>query len=328
MTVLTEGALADLNDLRFFAAVVEHGGFSAAGRALGVPKSRLSKRVALLEERLGVRLLQRTTRRFAVTEVGERFHAHCRAMLEEAQAAQDAVDELSAEPRGVVRVSCPVSVAQTVLAHLLPDFMALYPKVQVRLVANNRRFDVINEGIDIAIRVREKLDADASLILRSFGQSAVLLCASKSFLDAHGRPAVPDDLERLPLLSWYEHEGAQMLELIGADKARVNVEMKARLICGEFNVIYEAAKRGMGIAALPEFVCAPAIARGELEVVLPQWSVPQGIAHFVYASRRGLLPGVRAFVDFLAERLAATMKLKHEQCKERPDWPASPTTPT
>jgi DNA-binding transcriptional LysR family regulator len=324
MTVLTEGALADLNDLRFFAAVVEHGGFSAAGRALGVPKSRLSKRVALLEERLGVRLLQRTTRRFAVTEVGERFHAHCRAMLEEAQAAQDAVDELSAEPRGVVRVSCPVSVAQTVLAHLLPDFMALYPKVQVRLVANNRRFDVINEGIDIAIRVREKLDADASLILRSFGQSAVLLCGSKSFLDAHGRPAVPDDLERLPLLSWFEHEGAQMMELIGADKARVNVEMKARMICGEFNVIYEAAKRGMGIAALPEFVCAPAIARGELEVVLPEWSVPQGIAHFVYASRRGLLPGVRAFVDFLAERLAETMRLKHEECKERPDWPATP----
>jgi DNA-binding transcriptional LysR family regulator len=317
MTVLTEGALADLNDLRFFAAVVEHGGFSAAGRALGGPKSRLSKRVALLEERLGVRLLQRTTRRFAVTEVGERFHAHCRAMLEEAQAAQDAVDELSAEPRGVVRVSCPVSVAQTVLAHLLPDFMALYPKVQVRLVANNRRFDVINEGIDIAIRVREKLDADASLILRSFGQSAVLLCASKSFLDAHGRPAVPDDLERLPLLSWYEHEGAQMLELIGADKARVNVEMKARLICGEFNVIYEAAKRGMGIAALPEFVCAPAIARGELEVVLPQWNVPQGIAHFVYASRRGLLPGVRSFVDFMAERLPDAMRLNHQQCMKR-----------
>jgi len=324
MTVLTEGALADLNDLRFFAAVVEHGGFSAAGRALGVPKSRLSKRVALLEERLGVRLLQRTTRRFAVTEVGERFHAHCRAMLEEAQAAQDAVDELSAEPRGVVRVSCPVSVAQTVLAHLLPDFMALYPKVQVRLVANNRRFDVINEGIDIAIRVREKLDADASLILRSFGQSAVLLCGSKTFLDAHGRPAVPDDLERLPLLSWFEHEGAQMMELIGADKARVNIEMKARMICGEFNVIYEAAKRGLGIAALPEFICAPAILRGELEVVLPQWTVPQGIAHFVYASRRGLLPGVRAFVDFLAERLAETMRLKHEQCKERPDWPSSP----
>ena len=117
------GALQDLNDLYFFAAVAENGGFSAAGRALGVPKSRLSKRVAQLEERLGVRLLQRTTRRFVVTEVGERFLGHCRAVLEEAQAAQDAVDELRAEPHGVVRISCPTSLAQTMLAELLPDFL-------------------------------------------------------------------------------------------------------------------------------------------------------------------------------------------------------------
>ncbi|MDE2281111.1 MAG: LysR family transcriptional regulator, partial [Xanthomonadaceae bacterium] len=115
MTQLS-GTLQDLNDLYFFAAVVEHGGFSAAGRALGMPKSRLSKRVAQLEDRLGVRLLQRTTRRFVVTEIGERFYAHCRAVLEEARAAQDAVDELRAEPRGVVRLSCPVSLTQTVLA--------------------------------------------------------------------------------------------------------------------------------------------------------------------------------------------------------------------
>ena len=138
MTALP-GAMQDLNDLYFFAAVVEHGGFSAAGRALGVPKSRLSKRIAQLEERLGVRLLQRTTRRFVVTEVGERFYGHCRAVLEEAQAAQDAVEELRAEPRGVVRLSCPVSIAQTVLSHILPEFMQLYPKVQVRVLSSNRR---------------------------------------------------------------------------------------------------------------------------------------------------------------------------------------------
>ncbi|HEY0180214.1 MAG TPA: LysR substrate-binding domain-containing protein [Dokdonella sp.] len=317
MNRAADGALADLNDLRFFAAVVEHGGFSAAGRALGVPKSRLSKRVALLEERLGVRLLQRTTRRFAISEVGERFLAHCRAMLEEAQAAQDAVAELSTEPRGVVRVSCPVSLAQTVLAYVLPDFLAAYPQVQVRLLALNRRVDLITEGIDVAIRVRDKLDADASLILRRLDHARVLLCASRAFLDANGRPAVPADLERLPLLSWYEHEGAQVLELLGADGACVGVEMKARLICGEFNVIYEAAKRGIGVAALPEFVCAPAIARGELEVILPEWSIPQGIAHFVYASRRGLLAGVRAFVDFLAERLPEAMRSRHEACMKR-----------
>lgn len=313
-----EGPLADLNDLRFFAAVVDHGGFSAAGRALGVPKSRLSKRVALLEERLGVRLLQRTTRRFAVTDVGERFYTHCRAMIEEAQAAQDAVAELSVEARGVVRMSCPVALAQTVLAYLVPDFLALHPKVQVRLVATNRRVDLISEGIDIALRVRDKLDADASLILRSVGQSRVLLCASKAFLDAHGRPQRPAQLESLPLLSWYEHEGAQTLELIGADGARVSAEMQARLICGEFHVILEAARRGIGVAALPEFVCAPAVQSGELELVLPDWSVPQGITHFVYASRRGLLPGVRAFVDFLAERLPEALRSKHDECMRRP----------
>jgi len=317
MTVLS-GALQDLNDLYFFAAVVEHGGFSAAGRALGVPKSRLSKRVAQLEERLGVRLLQRTTRRFVVTEVGERFYTHCRAVLEEAQAAQDAVDELRAEPRGVVRLSCPESLAQTVLAYLLPDFLTQYPKMQVRLLASNRRVDVIGEGYDLAIRVRSKLDSDANLVMRSFGQSRTKLVASPTLLKAQGRPATPEDLAKLPALSMREHEGAQVWELIGANGEQVNVEVQARLITGDFAVLLESARRGLGVALLPEFVCAPAITRGELEVVLPDWSVPEGTMHFVYPSRRGMLPGVRALVDFLAERLPATTLQKHEQCKLRP----------
>ncbi|MDE2307765.1 MAG: LysR family transcriptional regulator [Xanthomonadaceae bacterium] len=312
------GALQDLNDLYFYAAVVEHAGFSTAGRALGVPKSRLSKRVAQLEDRLGVRLLQRTTRRFVVTEVGERFYAHCRAVLEEARAAQDAVDELRAEPRGVVRLSCPVSLAQTVLAHVLPDFLALYPKMQVRVLASNRRVDVIGEGYDLAIRVRTRLDEDGNLVMRTFGQSRTLLVASPELLHARGRPANPEELAKLPALSMREHEGAQVWELIGADGGQVNVEVSTRLISGDFAVLLESARRGMGVALLPEFVCAPAIARGELEVVLPDWSVPEGTMHFVYPSRRGMLPGVRALVDFLAERLPEATLLKHEQCKRRP----------
>ncbi len=316
MSVLS-GALQDLNDLYFFAAVVEHAGFSAAGRALGVPKSRLSKRVAQLEDRLGVRLLQRTTRRFVVTEVGERFYTHCRAVLEEAQAAQDAVDELRTEPRGVVRLSCPVSLAQTVLAHVLPDFLAQYPKVQVRLLSSNRRVDVIGEGYDVAIRVRTKLDEDGNLVIRSFGQTRTLLVASPALLQRQGRPANPEGLAKLPALSMHEHEGAQLWELLGPAGERVNVEVQARLISGDFAVLLESARRGMGVALLPEFVCAPAIARGELELVLPDWSVPQGTMHFVYPSRRGMLPGVRALVDFLAERLPATTLLQHEQCRQR-----------
>lgn len=311
--MVNDGALHDLNDLRFFAAVVEHRGFSAAGRALRTPKSRLSKRIAQLEERLGVRLLQRTTRRFAVTEIGERFYTHCRAALEEAQAAQDAVDELRAEPRGIVRVSCPVSLAQTLIAHVLPDFLLQYPKVQVRLLASNRRVDVIGEGFDLAIRVRNRLDTDGTLVLRSFGQSRALLVASPGFLDAQGRPQQPADLERQPLLSMLEHDGAQIVELVDAGGDTVNIEMQPRVVCGDFAVLLEAARRGLGIAMLPEFVCAPAIDRGELEVALPAWSMPQGTMHFVYPSRRGQLPGVRAFVDFLAERLPAAVLQKPEQ---------------
>lgn len=317
MTALP-GAMQDLNDLYFFAAVVEQGGFSAAGRALGVPKSRLSKRIAQLEDRLGVRLLQRTTRRFVVTEVGERFYGHCRAVLEEARAAQEAVDELRAEPRGVVRLSCPVSIAQTVLAHLLPEFMAMYPKLQVRVLSSDRRVDLINEGYDLAIRVRTRLDSDANMIVRSFGQSRVLPVASPSLLKTHGRPERPEDLARLPVLSMQEHEGPQVWELIDANGERVSVEVQARLITGDFAVLLDAARQGIGVALLPEFVCAPAITRGELEVLLPEWSAPEGVMHFVYPSRRGMLPGVRALVDFLAERLPEATRISHEKCKSRP----------
>jgi len=317
MSVL-DGALQDLNDLYFFASVVEHGGFSAAGRALGIPKSRLSKRIAQLEDRLGVRLLQRTTRRFVVTEVGERFYTHCRAVLEEARAAQDAVDELRTEPRGVVRVSCPNSLAQTIVAHVLPDFLAQHPKVQVRLQATNRRVDLIGEGVDVAIRVRAKLDTDATLVMRTFGQSRVLIVASPKLLEQTGRPKLPADLSTIPALAMNEHEGAHSWELLGADNERVVVDIQPRLICGDFSVLLESARRGIGVTLLPEFVCAPAITNGDLEVLLPDWSVPEGTMHFVYPSRRGLLPGVRAFVDFLAERLPAATLQKHEQCNKRP----------
>ena len=315
---LLSGPLRDLNDLYFFAAVVEHAGFSAAGRALGIPKSRLSKRVAQLEERLGVRLLQRTTRRFVVTEVGERFYTHCRAVLEEAQAAQDAVDELRAEPRGVVRLSCPVSLAQTVLAFLLPDFLARYPKMQVRVLSSDRRVDVIGEGYDLAIRVRSKLDTDANLVIRSFGVASTTLVASPALLKSYGHPATPDELAGLPALSMLEHEGAQVWELVDAQGKQTHVEVQARLVTGDFAVLLEAARRGLGVALLPDFVCAPAINAGDLVVVLPDWSVPQGTMHFVYPSRRGMLPGVRALVDFLAERLPETTLSKHEQCRQRP----------
>jgi len=300
------GAMQDLNDLYFFAAVVENGGFSAAGRALGLPKSRLSKRVARLEERLGVRLLQRTTRQFVVTETGERFYTHCRAMIEEAQAAQDAIDTLRSEPHGTVRISCPVALARNTVGPILPDFLAQYPKVRVRLLASDRRVDLIGEGFDIAIRVRTKLDTDATLIVREFGRSSMVLVASPDFLRANDHPDSPAALTSLPTLSLYEHDGVHAWSLVDEKDQRQDVEIQPRLVSGEFTVLLEAACRGAGIALLPEMTCAGPLADGRLERVLPAWKGPLGIMHFVYPSRRGLLPGVRAMVDFLAERLPCT----------------------
>ena len=141
----------DLNDLFYFAMVVEHGGFSQAGRALAMPKSKLSRRVALLEERLGVRLIQRSTRRFSVTEVGQDYYRHCKAMLVEAEAAEEAIAMSRAEPRGTIRLACPIAILHARIGTMLADFLALHPQVTVQLDATNRRVDVVGEGMDVAI---------------------------------------------------------------------------------------------------------------------------------------------------------------------------------
>jgi DNA-binding transcriptional LysR family regulator len=295
------GTLPDLNDLYFFAAVVEHGGFSAASRAIGVPKSRLSKRISQLEEGLGVRLLQRTTRKFIVTEAGERFYRHCQAMLAEARAATEDAASLGGEPRGLVRISCPVSLTQSLLAPLLPVFLARHPEVQLRVLSSNRRVDVIGEGLDVAIRVREKLDSDAELVARSFGPKRVVLVASPAFLAEHGEPRAPQDLASLPVLSIFEHEGDQTWELYDRACAKTAVSVRPRLVSGEFRVLIEAALQGIGIAWVPEQSCIAELRGGKLRVVLPEWGLPQGILHIVYPSRRGMLPAVRALVDFLAD---------------------------
>ena len=279
----------DLNDLYYFAMVVDHGGFAAAERALGIPKSRLSRRISQLETDLGVRLLQRSTRRFAVTDVGTSVHRHAQTMLAEAQAAREVVDRLSAEPRGVVRASVPVSLAQMQLPKLLPKFLEQYPKVRLQLNISNRRVDIINEGYDVALRVRSRLDDDGSLVMRSFGQVQELLVASPKYLDRAGRPKDPEELTQ-------------------------HVDLQPRVAGFDFPLLQSMVKDGFGITMLPETVCADAVRNGELEVVLPDWSLPQGVCHAVFASRRGLLPAVRVFIDFLAEHLPPQLEASRLDC--------------
>lgn len=316
----------DLNDLQFYAMVVEHGGFAAAERALGVPKSRLSRRIAQLESDLGVRLLQRSTRKFAVTDVGQSVYRHAQTMLAEAQAAREAVDRVSATPRGVIKVSCPVALAQELLAPLLPEFMKKHPQVRIQLHVSNRRVDVIQEGFDVALRVRSHLTDDGEMVARSFGQLRELLVASPKYLDRVGRPATPTDLAGHTTLSMSEDDSRQRWTLHGPDGQVQKVDLTPALMAQDFPLLLAAARDALGVVLLPELSCAEAIRKRELEVVLPQWNLPQGICHAIYPSRRGLLPAVRVFIDFLADRLPALIQDSKLKCGTPggPDCPPSP----
>src|ERR1700760_2033345 len=214
-----------LDDFFYFAKVVEHRGYAAAGQALGIPKSRLSRHVAALETRLNVRLVTRSTRRFVVTEVGHEVHRHAAAMLGEAEAAVAAVEFARAEPRGVVRLSCPVALAQNPLAGLLPDFCSRYPSIRLLVHATNRRVDVLNEGFDLALRVRTRPSGEDGLVMRSFGESRELLVATRGYLEQAGRPARPEELAAHATLGFSPETELQTWELRGPDAQAVRVEV-------------------------------------------------------------------------------------------------------
>ena len=291
----------DFNDLQFFAAVVLNRGFSAAARVLGVPKSRVSRRVALLEERLGVRLLDRTTRGLGLTQVGQQVFEHARAAVIEAEAAEEAALRMQAEPRGLVRLSCPLGL-QGSIAGALPSFLAAHPKLRVQCIATNRRVDLIHEGVDVAIRVRERLDTDADLQVKRIGMSRRILVASPSLLAKAGVPTSPADLANFPVLLQEERSGGTW-HLTAEDGETTSVPVEPRLASGSFDILMAAARQGAGITLLPATYCQDALATGSLVRVLPEWSGTDGIMHLVFASRRGMLPSVRAVIDFAAAAL-------------------------
>src|SRR4051812_8835378 len=290
--------MRDLNDLSYFAAVVANGGFSAASRALAIPKSRLSRRVAALEEQLGVRLVERSTRRFSVTEVGQDVYRHARAALSEAEAIDEVASRLKAEPQGLVRVGCPQG-ADRILADELPRLLTRYPRLRVQVIVSNRRIDLIEEGVDIAVRVRERLDTDADLQVRIVGQSGSILVASPAYLDAFGRPRSPAEIGGMATLAHGERPGTERWTLLDSAGNEETIVHEPRLSSSVFSVLRQAAIEGIGIAFLPEYNCRDPIEDGRLERVLTDWAGRSGIVHIVFTSRRGLLPGVRVVIDFL-----------------------------
>jgi len=294
--------MRDLNDLQFFAAVVGNRSFSAAARLLGVPKSRVSRRVALLEERLGVRLLERSTRKLNVTEVGQQIYEHARAAIDEADAVDDVALRMRSDPRGLVRVSCPHGM-QAVMSQRLPAFLAAHPLLHVQMIMTNRRVDLIEEGVDIALRVRERLDTDADVQVKKIGSSKKILVTSPQFLAQMGRPSEPADLTRFPLLHQHEHPEPSTWTLENDAGTQETIEFKPRLATGDFGILAGAACVGLGIALLPRASCRTELTSGQLVQVLPDWSTPDGIVHLVFTSRRGMLPSVRAVIDFAADAL-------------------------
>ncbi|AOI91682.1 LysR family transcriptional regulator [Burkholderia pseudomultivorans] len=294
----------DLNDLYYFVQVVEHGGFAPAGRALNLPKSKLSRRIALLEARLGMRLIQRSTRRFTITDVGQTYYAHCRAMLVEADAADEAIALMHEEPRGIVRVSCPIVLLDSLVGAMIAAFMAACPRVEIHLEATNRRVDLVGEGIDVAIRVRPPPLEDSDLALRVLAERGQCLVASPALLRERGVPAVPADLARLPSLDHGAPQAAHVWKLRGPDGAHAEIHHQPRFVTGGMLALRAAAVAGVGVVQLPTMMVRDEVARGELATVLPDWAPRREIVHAVFASRRGLLPAVRALLDFLAERFA------------------------
>ncbi|MDO5506553.1 MAG: LysR family transcriptional regulator [Pseudoxanthomonas suwonensis] len=295
----------DLNDLYYFAKVVEHGGFAPAGRALGIPKSKLSRRVAQLEERLGVRLLHRSTRQFSVTDLGQVFLGHAKAMLVEAEAAVEAIDRSRSEPRGVVRMSCPETLIDYLVGRVVAAFMREHPDVEVHLDATSRPVDPVAEGIDLAIRVRRPPLEDSDLVLKVLGESCQSLVAAPTLLARLGTPTAPAELMCLPSMDLGLPQNQHLWDLYGPDDAHLAINHQPRLVTRGMIALREAAVAGVGVVQLPLLVCEELLERGALVQVLPDWQPRPELIHIVYPSRRGQLPAVRKLIDRMAAEFAS-----------------------
>lgn len=297
--------MQDLNDMVLFAEVAEQGGFAAAGRALAMPKSRLSRRIARLEEQMGVQLMQRSTRSLSLTPAGELFLRHCTEMREAAQSAFEAIAAQQTEPRGTVRLSCPVTLAQSTLNSLVPEFLALHPQVRVEMRVLNRPVDPVDDGVDVALRVRPQIEDSSSLVAKTFGLSRGVLVASPDLLARHGPVHRPADLAGLETVAMSVGEGRSQWQLHGPDGQQHVHAHLPRYVADDLSVLVRAVLAGTGAAMLPDYLCRPDLQAGRLVEVLPGWGPPPGIVHAVFPRRRALVPAVRRLLDFLAERLPA-----------------------
>jgi DNA-binding transcriptional LysR family regulator len=288
----------DLNEIAVFTRVVQAGSFTAAAKALGMPKSTVSRKVSDLEERLNARLLQRTTRKLSLTDAGRTYFDYGVRIVNEIEAAETAVGSLQDKPRGLLRVTTGTNASW--VSHILVEFMKRNPEVQVELLATGRNVDLVDERFDVAIRAGALVDS--SLVARKLGHATWFLVATPGYLKKHRRPHSPDDLKKHPCLLF--GTGSMTVDLRlerGDDTAHVTVS--ARLLVSDFDVLYAAAVGGLGVAVLPAFRCVEDLRAHKLERVLGEWAPPAIPVHVVYPTARHLSAKVKAFVEFLQQRM-------------------------
>ncbi len=293
----------DLNDYAYFFHVVEQRGFAPAGRALGIPKSRISRHIRQLEERLGARLLQRTSRQFGVTDAGKEFFRHAKAIMSEVQAAEAAVPQDGGALTGKVRVSCSPGVAQFALDGLVSDFLRQHPGVEIGQHVTNDLVDLIEAGVDIAIRGHAGNLPDSSLIQRCVAKVQWYLFASPAYLDEFGTPRKPDDLQDCAglCLGWRNDIGRWRLKQGGGETEVI--QFLPRLSSDDMHSLKAACAAGLGIVSLPSYVCAEDIRLGRLQRVLPEWISAEATLSLLQPSRHGTAPAVKAFAEHLTRGL-------------------------
>lgn len=305
--------MADLNDIVVFARVARERSFTKAAKALAMPKSTVSERVARLEATLGVRLLERTTRSLRLTASGTAYFARVARVVQELEDAEAAVTAAHKMPRGLLRVASPLLFAQVFLAEVVSEYLARFPEVQVELVVADRPFDVLEEGLDVAIHVLGPMDAQ--VVARKLGIGGRYCVASPRYLEARGMPTVPQDLADHDCLSpgatrqvtWSFEREEGTASPAPPDRLRSPethaVAVTARYVVSSVELVHRAALAGHGIAVLPAFLCANDVSSGRLVRVLEGWSAGEIAVHLVYPSHRHLSARVRAFVDLVVERL-------------------------
>ena len=288
----------DFNEAMIFVRIVQAGSFTAAARGLGMPKSNVSRKLSHLEERLGARLLQRTTRKLSLTEAGRSYYRDCARIVAELEDAELSVTSMQAEPRGLLRITAPLNFG--FIGGIVADFLNKYSEVRVEMVCTDRMVDLVEEGGDIGIRAGRL--SDSTLIARSLGAGYALPVASPAYARQHGGPGTPEDLQGHPCIlfgagwerrSWTLKSGSRTVE----------VPVFPRLVSNDQEVMREAALAGVGVAMLPVHHCIGDIRSGSLMRLLPDWTSPETQTFAVYPSTRHLSPKVKTFLDFLQERL-------------------------